>query len=405
MSTTYIKSRIYYRVILWILLIVSIFVLVRLSPNLFKPEFLPSDDFFHFWGGGNQNIQGKNPFDPEKIALLKLEEGSISSLTNPTSVMLNPPWAITFLMPFGLISYRISRLIWLIFSSVLLLTSSLILWRIYSGNPKLRWLAIITVFIFAPTISVLEKGQLTPLVLMGITGFLYFSIYQRNDWLAGILLSIASIKPQLALIFWIALLFWVIKDRRWVIIISLLITILSTTLVAMIFNPHIIQQYIEMLQIYPVAGWASPTIGAYLRLFWLGTDKFWLQFLPSLFAGLWFIYYWYKQHETWNWVNQLPVLLLVSQLTSPYSWTYDLVVLIPALIPAAIWIIADWKNWSTILLVVFYLAINVLDLILHMRLSEFWFIWMAPALFIWFLVARWRFQQLQVKRGLTVSGT
>ena len=397
MSTTYIKSRIYYRVILWILLIVSIFVLVRLSPNLFKPEFLPSDDFFHFWGGGNQNIQGKNPFDPEKIALLKLEEGSISSLTNPTSVMLNPPWAITFLMPFGLISYRISRLIWLIFSSVLLLTSSLILWRIYSGNPKLRWLAIITVFIFAPTISVLEKGQLTPLVLMGITGFLYFSIYQRNDWLAGILLSIASIKPQLALIFWIALLFWVIKHRRWVIIISLLITILSATLVAMIFNPPLIQQYIEMLQIYPVAGWASPTIGAYLRLFWLGTDKFWLQFLPSLFAGLWFIYYWYKHHETWNWVDQLPILLLVSQLTSPYSWTYDLVVLIPALIPAAFWIIADWKNWSTILLVVFYLAINVLDLILHMRLSEFWFIWMAPALFIWFLVARWRFQQLQVK--------
>jgi hypothetical protein len=171
----------------------------------------------------------------------------------------------------------------------------------------------------------------------------------------------------------------------------------------MVYNPHIIQQYFGMLQTYQISEWATPTIGSYLRFFWLGTDKYWLQFLPSLLGGIWFIYYWYRNHESWNWVNVLPVLLLVSQITSSYSWTYDLVILIPAIILAVIWIASDWKHWSTLLLILFFIAINALDLILHMKLDEFWFIWMAPALFIWFLVVRWQHPKLRDKQILSVS--
>jgi hypothetical protein len=400
-STAFVNNRIIYRIVLSILLIVCILILIHLTPNLFKPEFFPSDDFFHFWGAGNQNLHGENPFDPEKIAQIKLQEGNLSSETYLTSIMLNPPWTISFLMPFGLLSFRISRLTWLIFSTVLLLISSQILWQIYSGKPKQRWLAILVVFIFTPTISVLEKGQLTPLVVIGITGFLYFSVYRRNDWLAGILLTLASIKPQLAIIFWIALLFWVIRKRRWVILISCLITVLLTSLVALIFNPHLLLQYMGMLQTYHLSDWASPTIGAYLRLFWLGVDKFWLQFLPSLLGGLWFIYYWFKHYKTWNWMDELPVLLLVSQLISPYSWTYDLVILIPMLITATIRIITDWKHWSTLLLGVIFIAVNTLDLVLHVKMNEFWFIWMVPALFIWYLIVHWQYPKLPDKLSLS----
>jgi len=306
-------------------------------------------------------------------------------------------------MPFGLLSYRMSRLLWLLFSTVLLLLSSQVLWRIYSGKPKQRWLAIVLVFIFAPTISVLEKGQITTLLLLGITGFLYFTVLHQNDWLAGASLALVSIKPQLLFIFWIALLFWVIQQRRWLIIICTSITILSLILIAMIYNPHIIQQFFGMLQTYQISEWANPTIGSYLRFFWLGLDKFWIQFLPSLLGGIWFIFYWYKHHEAWNWVDELPIILLVSLLTSSYSWTYDLVILIPAIILAVIWIASDWKHWSTLLLILFFIAINALDLILHMKLDEFWFIWMAPALFIWFIVVRWQYPKLQDGQFLSVS--
>ena len=394
MHTVHITKKSVYKAILWILLIISTLLLIHLSPILFKPEVLPSDDFFHYWASGNLNIQGKNHFDPLIIEQLKIQAGSLPSNSNMTAITLNPPWAISILMPFGMLSFRVSRFVWLIFSIALLLLSSQLLWRIYSGNPKQRWLAILTVFIFAPTISVLEVGQIAAFILIGIVGFLYFTVIVRNDWMAGISLAVIAIKPQLVILFWIALLFWVIQQRRWLIPISTMITIIGLTLIAMVTNPHIIQQYLGMLQTYQITDWASPTIGAYIRYFWLGLDKFWIQFIPSLAAGLWMIFYWYRHRTTWKWINELPIILLVSQLTSPYSWTYDLVILLPAILLAAIWVTGNWKRWMTLFLAIIFLCINILDLVLHMKLDDFWFIWVVPALFIWFLLIRWQYPKL-----------
>jgi hypothetical protein len=386
-----VQKKIKYRVFLWILLILSAYILLRIAPTLSKANYLPSDDFVQSWAGGRLNIYGENPFDPQKIEQLQIAAGGDPSGTYTISIMLNPPWAISLVMPLGLLSYSVSRFLWLIFSIVLILVSSLSLWRIYSGNPKQWWLALLVVFTLAPTISVLEVGQITSLILLGVTGFLYFTVINRNDWLAGAFLSIASIKPQVAYLFWVALLLWIIQERRWLLIISTSISVLLLTMIAWIFNPHIIQQYLGMLQTYQISDWANPTIGAYIRFFWFGTDKFWLQFLPSIIGCIWFIYYWIKHHSSWSWINELPILLLVSQITSSYTWTYDQVILIPAVIQATVWIMSDWKRWSTLFLAIFYLSINILDLILHRTLSDFWFIWMAPAFLIWFLLIRWQY--------------
>ncbi len=393
-------TKIFYRVILWAILIISVFVLTRLAPILTKPEYLPSDDFVQFWAGGKLNLQGENPFDPQKVEQLQIASSGQASGTYTISIMLNPPWTISLVMPFGMFDYPSGRLVWLIFSTLLLVISSQLLWRIYSGNPKQRWLALLVVFIFAPTTSVLEVGQIAPMLLFGLTGFLYFATSRQNDWLAGAFIALTSIKPQVAFIFWIALLFWVIKQRRWLILISAAITILLLTLIAMIYNPHIVQQYLIMLQTYRISDWANPTIGAYLRFFWFGTDKFWLQFLPSVFGVLWFLYYWYNHNKSWNWVDELPILLLVSQIISPYTWTYDQAILIPVIIQVAIWMLRGWKRWSTLILSMVFLGINVLDLILHMRLSDFWFIWLAPALLIWFLIIRWQYTPQKKMLGI-----
>lgn len=397
MLNSFVRNKTFRQLFLWVLLIVCGYVLARLAPTLSKPEYLPSDDFVQFWAGGKLDLQGENPFDPQKIEQAQIAAGGQASGSYTISIMLNPPWAIPFFIPFSLLDYPSGRLYWLIFSIALLVISSQFLWRIYSGNPKQRWFALLVVFIFAPTISVLEVGQIAPLVILGITGFLYFATSRPNDWLAGVFISIASIKPQIAFIFWIALLFWVIKQHRWSILVSSSITILLLTLIAMAFNHHLLQQYLGMFQTYGISEWANPTIGAYLRYFWFGTYKFWLQFLPSLLGGLWFSYYWYLRNKSWNWVEELPIVLLVSQITSPYTWTYDQVILYPAIIQVTVWMLQDWKRWSTLFLSIVFLGISALDLFLHMRLDDFWFIWLAPSLLIWFLIVRWQYSS-QKKR-------
>ena len=381
-----IRNKIAYRIVIWGLLLVCLLVLVRLTPTLVDPKNIPVDDYARYWAGAKLNLANENPYDIQKIDQVQIEAGGQASETSVSSIMLNPPWALIFIMPLGWLSYSISRLAWLLFTIALILFCSQQLWRFYQGSPQKKWLAWIAVFVFAPTISVLEKGQITPLLLLGITGFIYFSEFRRNDWAAGACLALVSIKPQLIYLFWIAVLFWVIQQRRWFILLGTAGTILILTLITMIFNPSVMQQYFSAMQTYQISEWATPTIGSYLRFFWLGTDKFWLQFLPAFFGGLWLIYYWYKHQQSWRWVKDLPIVLLVSLLTSPYAWTYDQVILVPAVIQATIWLLNARNRWSTLLLASLYLGINILNLGLHMRLSDFWFVWMAPALLIWFLL-------------------
>ena len=382
-----------YQVIIWVLLIASVLALVKLAPTLTRPEYLKSDDFTHFWVSEKLLLQGENPYDLIKIEQLKSEIGSTTPYSSTQPITLNPPWLISLILPFGLFDYPTSRLLWLITSVVLILIASVLLWRTYNSHSKQRWLAILVAFIFAPSISVLEKGQVTTLLLIGIVGFLYFTITTPNDWLVGIFLAIASVKPQVILLFWIVLLFWVIQRRRWIILISAFITILTLMVIAILFNPAIFQQYLGMLQAYPLSDWANPTIGSYLRFFWLGVDKYWLQILPAVLGVFWFIWYWSQHHATWDWKQELPLILFVSLLTSPYYWTYDLLLLLPGIVIVTSWMAADWKRWSTLLLSGLFLGISILDLLLHMRLDEFWFLWMAPALLIWYLLARWQYPQ------------
>lgn len=383
-----------YRVIIWVLLVACVWILLKLAPTLTRPEYLPSDDYTHFWASEKLFLQGENPYDLTKIEQLKSEFGITTSYLSTITITLNPPWLMSLILPFGLVDYATSRLIWLITSVVLILIASLLLWRIYHTHPKQRWLAMLVAFVFAPTISVLEKGQVTTLLLFGIVGFLYFTVSKPNDWLAGIFLAVASVKPQVILLFWIVLLFWVIQQRRWVLLVSTSIGVVALTLIAILLNPHILPQYLGMLQAYPLSDWANPTIGSYLRFFWLGMDKYWLQFLPAVLGVCWFIYHWSRHHATWNWKQELPLILFISLLTSPYCWTYDLLILLPGVIIVTAWMAADWKRWSTLLLSGLFLCISILDLLLHVRLDEFWFIWMAPALFIWYLLARWQYPQV-----------
>jgi Glycosyltransferase family 87 len=382
---SFLKNKVIRLIIIWALLLAGVYVLLQLSPILSQPTSLPIDDYFHLWAAGKLNIQGKDPFSDQLVEQLRIFEGGNPSITK-ISVMLNPPWFITILIPFSLLSYPISRLVWLIFSIIQLLLSAMIFWHIYSGVRKLRWLAVLAVFIFGPTISMLMKGQITSVAVLGIALFLYFSNDRRKDWLAGISISLITVKPQTVILFWIILALWIIKEKRWIIPFSFCLSIITLSLITVSLNHAVFIEYFVIFSSYKISDWATPTIGSYLRFFWLGIDKFWLQYLPAIIGGAWAVYYWFKHHQAWNWEKELPIILLASLVLSPYSWSYDLVISIPAIILVTHWLIKERKHWINLFVVLIYLSINTLDLFLHQKLDEFWFIWLAPVFLLFYLL-------------------
>jgi hypothetical protein len=78
----------------------------------------------------------------------------------------------------------------------------------------------------------------------------------------------------------------------------------------------------------------------------------------------------------------MPMLLLVSFVTAAYgAWPFDLVILLPAAIHAAVAIVASKDPGQVRLGLACWIAINLAALTLNiLKINSFWFIWMAPAM-------------------------
>jgi len=377
------KSRAY-RIVIWIALALSLVVLLRLSSGiLIQPRWIMNQDFAQFWAAGRLNLMALNPYDPHQIQQLKGQIAGEAEVT-PAVITLfySPPWSMLMAMPFGVLPYLPSRLLWLVVNIVVLFISARLLWHLYGGSEKLVWLSWLVVLTFGPTYLVLVQGQITPLMLLGLAGFLYCVERRQNDWLAGVFAALVSIKPQLFYLFWFALLLWVVNTRRWKILVSLCVVILGATVASAMFNPLLIPQYIEALSLYPPVAWLTPTIGVILRLIF-GESKYWLQYIPPAIGLIWFIWYWKHHHTNWIWSQVMPVLLFVSLITAPHAWSYDQILLIAALIPAWIGLVQMGNNFQRVLLFALYAFINILYLVLHRFYMDEYFIWFAPALFLW----------------------
>ena len=162
---------------------------------------------------------------------------------------------------------------------------------------------------------------------------------------------------------------------------------LIATAIAMLCNPNVCQQYWLAVTHHPPEEWVSLTIGSILRLL-LGENQFWLQFVPAIPALIWFGWYWRKHRDSGNWGEQMPLLMLVSFLTTFYgAWPFDLVILLLPVIQAAVWATGQPRLRVPALMI--YLAIDLLALVLNLAgVTSIWFIWMTPALLAGYLSLR-----------------
>src|SRR5262249_16511217 len=155
------------------------------------------------------------------------------------------------------------------------------------------------------------------------------------------------------------LLVWAVSHRRWGALFGLASALLAAAGVAWLIDRDVFNQYTTLMSESPPALFRSTTFGTWLRLIF-GWDHFWLQYLPPI-VGLARFTATLLQHRTnWNWADRLPAIILISVLTAAYgSWTFDLVVALPAVIQVA----ADLARRDRPRALKPYLAANLLAMI------------------------------------------
>jgi hypothetical protein len=346
-------------------------------------------DFIEYWAASRLLLTGGNPYSPAQLGDV---QATVAARATAPLIMWNPPWTLSFILPFGALSFTVSQFLWLLLNLFLILWSAQNLWRIYANTAAKAYTPWLLVLTFVPASFALMLGQITPLILFGLTSFLYCE-KKQNGFAAGASAVLISIKPQLCYLFWLSLLFWVWRQRRWWIFFGASIAGLAVASIPALFNPGIYSSYITL---YTVSGlttpldWAAPTLGNALRV-WISPDGSALQFAPIAVGVAWLVYYWQRHKHSWNWTERLPILLLVSVSTSAYAWTFDQVVLLPAIMQSASWIVRGPLTRYLCGIVMLYVVTNGVYLTGKIFVSnDFWYFWMAPLFLLTYLLLQKR---------------
>lgn len=359
-----------------------VFIWFGLSDEIVQAIEIPASrdpgDFIEYWASARLLLNRANPYSPEEM--LSLQRTIVPDRIDPL-LTWNPPWTLFFTAPFGFISFPVAHLLWLMLNTTVLIICSPLLWKIYGGNPSKSRIAWLICFATIPTYMVLSLNQITPLVLLGIVGFLNF--YSRKlFFLSGLSLTLAAIKPHLAYLFWLALLFWVIDRRQWKIFYGALVGVATATLLPLLLVPDVfsfyLAQYSTQLAPRPL-DWQTPTLSTALA-YLIGSNALWVRTIPTLLGFVWLIFHWKKNRNDWDWVKQTPLLLLTSQVATPFAWTFDQILLLPALMEVAVW--TSHSTRLTVIIkaiVIAFTMINLGPLIVNALVPYYqWLFWMVP---------------------------
>lgn len=345
-----------------------------------KVNVFPFHDYIEYWTAGRINLTGGNPYSPEEMFALQQQIG----WKQPDTLMMwNPPWLLAIAMPFSIMNYQTSRLMWFLLELFVLFFSADMLWNIYEGNPKRRWIAWLAVLSFGPTLQTLKLGQITTFVLLGSVGFLYFLRKGKPFW-AGVMFSLVLLKPQLLYLLTIAVFFWTLKSKNWKVLAGVVTGIVLPLLISSLPNIHLMSQYIYATINYPPKQWQTATLGLPLRLLF-GQDLFFLQFVPSFIGVIWLTGFWFTKQSRWNWPAFMPLIIVVSVATAAYGWAFDVSVIVFAIVQTVT--IFNFKKWTTQSITIFttFWIISLLNAFLSKPQEWFW--WLGSFYLVWYILA------------------
>lgn len=281
-------------------------------------------DFVTYWASGYLFLARQHPYSSTQMLHL---ERSINPVFAHPQIMLCPPWNMPIFALLGSMPYHTAQLVWFFFSVALDLFSAIGLWKYFGGAKSKWWIPVLVAATFLQMGAAEAVGQITPLILACLTAFLLLSS-QKRYFLAGICLFGFGIKPQLLYLLFLAILIWIVRERRWSVLAGALTISALSMLGTAVYNPHSLDYFHGG---YKAAIDTNCGIGGILRDAF-GRQHTWLQYVPTVFGAGWFLWYTRRKQARWDWQHDLPLLALVSVGTAAYGWYHDFILVLPALI-------------------------------------------------------------------------
>jgi Protein of unknown function (DUF2029). len=280
-------------------------------------------DFLAYWAAGRQLVDRANPYDAQTILAL---EQSTGTSNGSAVVMRNPPTGFLLVLPLGLLPWREANLLWTAMLLAALAISITLIWKILEKPTDIERVLGYT---FAPVLLCLYAGQSSLFLLLGIALFLW--LHSTRPFLAGISLWLCLLKPHIFMPFGTVVLAWALCSRRYLILLGCFLAVLSSAAIGLYLDTAAWHHYVSMMTSSGIDRELLPCFSGNLRLL-IDPSKAWLQFVPAVTACAWAAWYFYKNRTGWDWIRHGSGLLPLSFLASPYAWSTDQAVMLPALL-------------------------------------------------------------------------
>jgi hypothetical protein len=338
-------------------------VLVKLIPFVDR-------DFMTLWAGGKALLVGIDPYDPEQWESLFTSFGSVW-IPNPWSPY--PLWTSVFFVSLAWLPVNCAAAVWLSISE-LALGSSMFLLATQFGQRQLTSVSYLVLlaggFFFRGTVLTILHGQLTALLLLVVTMFL-FLMKKRRHILAGICLALIVLKPTPFILFAPLISIWMIRRGFWRVIYG---GVAATTLIVVaswLVQPGWLQEWLNARgKVYVTH--QTPTVWglAYeispIWWLWLGTG---FTIMVTMILG------WYcLKYRSWGIEDVAPLALSASLFVTPYAWTYEHTLLILPLVLVYLRIKATGLSTFIWLFFTLVLPWSLFGIALHRKVDTFSFL-------------------------------
>ena len=244
-----------WRVIAVVLLFALLFAAdVYVTHQTFTSRFPGANDFYSRWRGAQVYwLDGVDPYS--QLATLSIQQGIYGRPAKPDEdpgPFAYPFFTVFLLFPLVWLPYAWAQAIWLVilqFSLVagVFLYLSTVNWRL---PPWLMALTGLWAVVFYHSGRTILLGQFAGLIFLWTAGVLY-ALKQERYVVAGMLLALTTIKPQMSVFFIPALVLWAIGQRRWRFLIAAAAAILLLMAASFALLPIWLAQFVDQLEHYP----------------------------------------------------------------------------------------------------------------------------------------------------------
>lgn len=288
-----------------------------------------NSDFFGLWAGGRAVLLGLNPYDTGVWADLHAQSGS--TWLEP---FFYPPFTALVFAPVSLLPVRLAAVAWLTLSEAMVVAALFLAQRglNWRSRPEDGLVLAVGVLLFRPMILTLSSGQLSALLLL-IASTAFYALRRDRPFLAGALLGLLIIKPQVAGVVLPLALVWLVRRRQGRAVTGLFATNAVGLAASWLMLPNRLGSWrrlvnVKMSTISPFTptAWGlvasmlrGTTLAGYAPLITLGA--------LAVFAAPVLMWAW-RTPDDRSPALGLSAVLALALVATPYVWNYDQLLLL-----------------------------------------------------------------------------